>query len=236
AAPGHAAGVRIRTLSLFYDGWLGRLPVSELERIALLFDINEIHRPIYARTKRLLDVAISSLGVVALAAAVPVVALADLAGNRGPLFFRQERVGKDGESFTILKFRTMRPSSGPATWTAADDPRLGRVGRILRRLHIDELPQVLNVLRRDLSVVGPRPEQPRYVGELAEKIPFYETRHLVRPGITGWAQVKYDYGGDELDALEKLQYEFFYLRHQSVILDLRIIGRTLQAIFVRGGR
>jgi len=235
AAKLHSDGIRIRTLSLFYDEWLGRLPISELERIAILFDINEIHHPVYARMKRFLDLAIAVPGLLALALAVPLVALADLLGNRGPLFYRQERVGKGGEHFTIIKFRTMRPSDGPSEWTAVDDPRLTPVGRLLRRLHVDELPQVWNVVRRELSVVGPRPEQPRYVEQLREKIQFYDVRHLVRPGITGWAQVKYPYGSNELDALEKLQYEFYYLRHQSLVLDLRIIGRTLRSVVQRQG-
>jgi lipopolysaccharide/colanic/teichoic acid biosynthesis glycosyltransferase len=231
AAELHSKGVRIRTLSLFYDVWLGKLPISELERISLLFDINEIHRPAYARSKRALDLAIALAGVLALALAVPIVAVVDLFGNRGPLFYSQPRVGKDGVVFTILKFRTMRPGGSSSSWTEANDPRLGKVGRMLRRLHVDELPQMWNVLRHDLSIVGPRPEQPHYVELLAKTIPFYELRHLVRPGITGWAQINYDYGSSDVDALEKLQYEFFYLRHQSLSLDLRIIGRTLRTVF-----
>jgi len=236
AAELHSEGVRIRTLSLFYDAWLGKLPVSELERISLLFDINEIHRPTYARTKRFLDLVIALVGLFALALAVPVVAIVDLFGNRGTLFYSQPRVGKGGRVFTIHKFRTMRPGDAPSTWTAADDPRLGKVGRMLRRLHVDELPQMWNVLRRDLSIVGPRPEQPHYVETLTKTIPFYEVRHLVRPGITGWAQINYDYGASDIDALEKLQYEFYYLRHQSLGLDLRIIGRTLRTVFEDQGR
>jgi lipopolysaccharide/colanic/teichoic acid biosynthesis glycosyltransferase len=232
----HSNGVRVRTLSLFYDEWLGKLPITELERIALLFDINEIHRLAYARVKRLLDIVVAAAGTVPLLVAIPMVAILDLFGNRGPLFYSQPRVGKDSRVFVILKFRTMLPHDGPSSWTASDDPRLGAVGRLLRKLHVDELPQVWNVLRRDLSIVGPRPEQPRYVAQLSEQIPFYDVRHLVRPGITGWAQVKYPYGADELDALEKLQYEFYYLRHQSLGLDLRIMGRTLRTIVHRGGR
>jgi len=236
AAQLHRRGVRVRTLSLFYDEWLGKLPISELERIALLFDINEIHRPAYARMKRLIDLSVALPGLGVLAAAAPLVALANVFGNRGPLLYRQPRVGKDGREFTILKFRTMRPGGAEPQWTATDDPRLTPVGRIMRRMHVDELPQVWNVIRRDLSIVGPRPEQPHYVAQLAERIPFYETRHLVRPGITGWAQVKYDYGSSELDALEKLQYEFYYLRHQSLALDLRIMGRTLRSVVGLQGR
>ena len=171
---------------------------------------------------------IALVGMLALAVAVPIVAIADLFGNRGPLFYNQPRVGKGGELFTIHKFRTMRPRNGASHWTEANDPRLNRVGRMLRRLHIDELPQMWNVIHHDLSIVGPRPEQPHYVELLAKTIPFYELRHLVRPGITGWAQINYNYGSSDVDALEKLQYEFFYLRHQSLGLDLQIIGRTLR--------
>jgi lipopolysaccharide/colanic/teichoic acid biosynthesis glycosyltransferase len=236
AAELHRLGIRIRTLSLFYDEWLGKLPISELERIALLFDIHEIHRPLYARLKRFLDLAVAVPGMIVLAIVTPFVVIADLVGNRGPLLYRQPRVGKGGERFTILKFRTMRPGDAQPEWTTADDPRLTRVGKAMRRLHLDELPQVWNVIRRDLSIVGPRPEQPHYVEVLTQRIPFYDTRHLVRPGMTGWAQVKYDYGASELDALEKLQYEFFYLRHQSLGLDLRIIGRTIRSVVGLRGR
>ncbi len=231
AAKLHSKGVRVRTLSLFYDVWLGKLPISELERISLLFDINEIHRPAYARGKRFLDIVIAVIGMMALAVAMPIVAIVDVFGNRGPLFYSQPRVGKDGVVFTIHKFRTMRPGGSSSDWTAANDPRLGKVGRVLRKLHVDELPQMWNVIRHDLSIVGPRPEQPHYVELLEKTIPFYELRHLVRPGITGWAQINYDYGSSDVDALEKLQYEFFYLRHQSLGLDLQIIGRTLRTIF-----
>jgi len=118
----------------------------------------------------------------------------------------------------------------------ADDPRITPFGAWLRRTHLDELPQMVNILRGDLSLVGPRPEQPAYVEELEAKIPFYRLRHLVRPGLTGWAQVKYPYGATDGDALEKLQYEFFYLRHQGLALDLRIVGRTVRSVLRRGGR
>jgi lipopolysaccharide/colanic/teichoic acid biosynthesis glycosyltransferase len=232
----HARGVRVRTLSLFYDEWLGKLPIPELERISLMFDINEIHQAAYSRVKRFIDVVLALVGLVPLLLLVPVVAVLDVFGNRGPLFYRQQRVGKDGKVFTIVKFRSMVPADGPTTWTGEEDPRVRPVGRWLRRTHVDELPQVWNVLRRDLSIVGPRPEQPSYVAELTEKIPFYDVRHLVKPGITGWAQVKYPYGSSQLDAWEKLQYEFYYLRHQNLALDLRIIGRTLRSVVERRGR
>jgi lipopolysaccharide/colanic/teichoic acid biosynthesis glycosyltransferase len=238
AAALHARGVRVRTLSLFYEEWLGKLPVGELERVAMMFDIGEVHRQRYTRMKRVVDVALGGVGTVALMAVAPVVLVANRFGNRGPLLYRQTRVGKNGDPFSILKFRTMRPDpEGLADeWTGEDDPRITRFGHVLRRSHLDELPQVVNILRGELSVVGPRPEQPHYVEELSEKLPFYAMRHLVRPGLTGWAQVKYGYAGDERDALEKLQYEFFYLRRQSVGLDLRIVGRTVRSVLHGDGR
>ena len=153
------------------------------------------------------------------------------------MFYRQPRVGKNGREFSIVKFRTMRAAEDDATtsWTQRDDPRVTGFGRVLRRTHLDEIPQAWNIIRGDLSIVGPRPEQPRYVQELSEKLPFYDMRHLVRPGLTGWAQVKYGYAGDESDALEKLQYEFWYLRYQSLGLDTRIVGRTVRSVLGGSG-
>ena len=233
AAALHERGIRVRSLTLFYEEWLGKLPISELERASMLFDIGEVHRAGYGRAKRLIDVPVALLGLLVLAILTPFVLVGNLAGSRGPLLYRQERVGKGGSVFTIVKFRTMAPRpTGELVneWTSEDDPRITAVGRVLRKTHLDELPQVLNILRGDLGVVGPRPEQVRYVDELTEKLPFYGLRHLVRPGLTGWAQVKYGYAGSESDALEKLQYDFWYLRHQSVRTDARIIGRTIRSV------
>lgn len=236
AASLHERGVRVRTLSLFYDEWLGKLPVSELERISLMFDIGEVHRARYLRLKRLLDVSAAVAGFPFFVVMVPVVLTGNLVANRGPLLYRQHRVGKGGKEFVIRKFRTMRAGGVGTDWTADDDPRVTTFGRVLRRSHIDELPQVINIFKGDLSIVGPRPEQPRYVEDLLDKIAFYGLRHLVRPGLTGWAQVKYPYGANEIDAIEKLQYEFYYLRHQGLTLDLRIMGRTVRSVIGGGGR
>lgn len=237
AAALHERGVRIRTLLGFYESWLGKLPLSELERLSLLFDIGEIHRARYSRAKRVLDVAGGAVLGLAFVVAMPLVAIGNLIGNRGPLFYRQERVGKGGEPFEILKFRSMVDSgSAIGEWTDRSDPRVTAFGRILRVTHLDELPQAWNILRGELSVVGPRPEQRHYVEELASKLPFYGMRHLVRPGLTGWAQVKYGYASDHGDALEKLQYEFYYLRHQSLSFDVKIIVRTLRTIASGNGR
>jgi len=234
----HEAGVRVRTLTMFYDEWLGKLPLSELERLSLMFDIAEVHHARYGRVKRLLDIAFGLAGLLALVVAVPVVMVANWRANPGPLFYRQRRVGRHGREFEILKFRTMLPHDGtiPDQWTAHGDPRVTPFGRWMRRTHVDELPQVLNILRGELTVVGPRPEQLHYAEELTEKLPYYGLRHLVRPGLTGWAQVKYGYAGNERDALEKLQYEFYYLAHQSLRFDARVLARTLRNVLSSEGR
>lgn len=239
AAVLHERGVRVRSLTLFYEQWLGKVPLSELERASMLFDIGEVHRASYGRAKRILDVPIAFAGLIALALLTPVILVANRVGNRGPLLYRQQRIGKGGEPFVILKLRTMFPSAASearGVWTGDDDPRVTRFGKVLRVTHLDELPQVLNILRGDLGVVGPRPEQPQYVAELTKKLPFYPLRHLVRPGLTGWAQVKYGYAGSESAALEKLQYEFWYLRHQSLRTDARIVGRTIRSVLGSEGR
>ena len=232
----HGRGTRVRTLSLFYEEWLGKLPLGELERVSLMFDIQELHTAAYSRVKRYFDVFLGLLGIPVLVVALLLVAVLDVIGNRGPILYKQRRVGKGGTEFTIFKFRTMGSSAGESSWTEQGDPRLSAVGRWLRRTHIDELPQMLNILKGDLSLVGPRPEQPAYVEELRQKIPFYDVRHLVHPGLTGWAQVKFDYGATVADALEKLQYEFFYLRHQGLSLDARIVARTLRSVLWHKGR
>ncbi len=180
----------------------------------------------------------ASLGMTFFLLVTPFVLIGNMVGNRGPLFYRQVRVGEGGFQFSILKFRTMRPGNGALSneWTTEDDPRITPFGHFLRRSHLDEVPQMINIVRGQLSIVGPRPEQPRYVQELTAKLPFYDLRHLAKPGLTGWAQVKYGYAGSESDAIEKLQYEFYYLRHQGLMLDLRVVGRTLRSVFQRSGR
>lgn len=233
----HRRGVRVRTLALFYEGWLGKLPVAELAQVSMLFDIGEVHRANYIRSKRVLDVAIGAVGTIACAVLVPFVLVANRAANPGPLLFVQERVGKDGEPFRMFKFRTMTEAQADhSTWTADGDMRITRFGGILRKLHLDELPQMVNILRGELSIVGPRPEQTHYVEELRTKIPFYDERHIVRPGLTGWAQVKLGYTATDGDALEKLQYDFYYLRRQSIMFDLRIVGRTVREVVGALGR
>lgn len=239
AAVLHGQGLRVRALSIFYEEWLGKLPLAELQRTSLLFDIGELHHRRYGRFKRILDVVAASAGLPLLAVLVPVVVVGNRMGNPGPLLFRQQRVGQNGQPFEILKLRTMittEPAPGASPWTTTDDHRVTPFGRLLRRSHLDEVPQLLNILRGEVSIVGPRPEQVGHVQDLREKLPFYDARHLVRPGVTGWAQVKFGYAATESDALEKLQYDMFYLRRQSLTLDVCILARTLRSVLLRGGR
>ncbi len=231
----HREGMRVRTLALFYEEWLAKLPVSDLQQVALLFDIGGLHRAQFMRAKRIVDVLIGVIGTVFLVPISGFVLVGNLFGNRGPLLFKQERVGQGGEVFTILKFRSMTPG-GAEHWTQEDDPRITPFGHFLRRSHLDEVPQMLNLLRGDLSFVGPRPEQVSYVELLTDKVPFYDIRHLVRPGLTGWAQVKQGYAADEADAIEKLQYDIYYLRRQGPALDTKIVWRTVRGIVTTGGR
>jgi lipopolysaccharide/colanic/teichoic acid biosynthesis glycosyltransferase len=191
---------------------------------------------LYSRLSRLLDISVSFIGCLLLIAVIPLVFIGNFFGNRGPLFFSQPRVGKGLKNFDILKFRSMVVGTGASSWTTDDDPRITTFGRWLRKSHLDEVPQFWNILRGDLSIVGPRPEQPHYVEQLNEQIPFYRMRHIVRPGLTGWAQVNYPYGSNATDAYEKLQYEFWYLRHQGLGLDMKILARTLRHVIGFRGR
>ncbi|MCH8960902.1 MAG: sugar transferase [Bacteroidetes bacterium] len=181
----------------------------------------------YDRIKRLGDVVLAALLLVLGLPALVLVAVLIVAENGRPVFFRQTRIGRGSVPFEILKFRTLRPG--------AHDPgnpryRVTRVGRVLRRWGLDELPQLWNVLRGEMSLVGPRPERPEFVDKLAETIPFYVERHSVKPGVTGWAQVRYSYAASEEDATEKLQYDLYYVKNHSLLLDLAIILQTVEVI------
>ena len=190
--------------------------------------------------KRALDVLASLFLLILTLPTMLLVAAAIRLDSRGPIFYKQERVGRNGSVFEIYKFRTMRADAegrGLPQWASLRDPRITRVGSFLRVMRIDELPQVLNVLRGDMSFVGPRPERPFFVESLSRDIPFYLERHRVRPGITGWAQINYPYGASIEDAKAKLSYDLYYIKNFSLLFDLLIILSTAQAIlFNKGGR
>jgi lipopolysaccharide/colanic/teichoic acid biosynthesis glycosyltransferase len=165
--------------------------------------------------------------------ALPLIALAIRLDSPGPIFYRQVRAGRAGKPFTIVKFRTMSVDAekdGKARWATKDDQRITRVGRFLRKARFDELPQLLNVLRGEMSLVGPRPERPEFIQQLERELPFYRTRMMVKPGITGWAQIHYDYGNSVEDGLIKLQYDFYYVRYWSMWLDLYIVFQTFGVV------
>jgi sugar transferase (PEP-CTERM system associated) len=230
-------GVPVRDAAMFLEAEAGRIDVRVATAGWIAFGGGFVHGAAFRAAKRCLDVAASVLLLVATLPLTLAVAALLAAERGGPVLYRQERVGLDGRSFMLLKFRTMRADAereGPR-WAAAADPRVTPLGRFLRRARIDEIPQALNVLRGDMSFVGPRPERPVFVHELAARIPFYAERHRVKPGITGWAQVNYPYGASVEDAREKLAYDLYYAKNASLLLDLAIILRTARVVLSGAG-
>ncbi len=226
-------GYRVVPMPLLYEQITGRVPVEHVDQrtwtAMLPVETNALFDP-YPAVKRFIDVTLALIGLALFLPALPAIALAIRLDSAGPVFFRQARIGQGGQVFQIVKLRSMihhaEQITGP-TWAADSDPRITRVGRFLRKTRLDELPQLVNVLRGEMSLIGPRPERPEFVTRLSESLPFYRARHAVKPGITGWAQVRYPYGNSEQDALIKLQYDLFYIRHRSLALDLLILLRTL---------
>jgi len=192
------------------------------------------------RAKRLFDLGISSVFLVFSIPLMCLIALAIRIDSPGPVFYRQKRLGEGEKEFGLIKFRTMIQNAEEETgtvWAEKNDKRVTRVGKILRLTRLDELPQLINVLREEMSFIGPRPERPEFVKELKEKVPYYPLRNSVKPGITGWAQVNYPYGSSVEDAIEKLQYDLFYIQNMSLLLELRIFLKTINVLlFGKGGR
>jgi len=211
-----------------YEKLTGKIAVESLRPSWLIFSEGFRKSPLTHFYKRLFGVLLSAVGLILLMPVMALVALLIKLESRGPILFRQERVGEGGRIFELLKFRSMRADAEAATgpvWAKKDDWRVTRIGKFIRKVRLDELPQFINVLKGDMSFVGPRPERPHFVEQLCEKIPYYSQRHTVKPGITGWAQVKYHYGASIGDTLEKLQYDLYYIKHMSISLDLLIIFR-----------
>lgn len=232
------SGLTVRSLADVYEEITGRVLLDQLGQSWLLsLPMRSETSRIYSSCKRTIDVLAAVVGLAVLGALLPVVAPLIKLEDHGPLFHRQPRVGKYGHVFQLSKLRTMRTAgSGDTSWTERGDPRITRVGRVLRVLHLDELPQMWSILRGDMSIIGPRPEQPHYVESLRSQIELYSTRLTVRPGLTGWAQVNFGYGSGVDGARVKLSYDLYYVKRQSVSLDLLILGRTLLAVLSFGGR
>ncbi len=232
------SGVAIEDATSLYERVTGRIAVDNLKPSWMIFNSGfDVSQGLLLQ-KRILSILVSSLLLLLSFPIVLLMMLLIRLDSRGPIFHRQERVGKDGKIFMVWKFRSMvadaEAGSGPV-WSARGDPRVTRVGRFLRRTRLDELPQLYNIFRGDMSLVGPRPERPHFVNELASMIPYYHLRHAVKPGLTGWAQVNYEYGNSVRDAVEKLQYDLFYIKHMSWLLDSVIILQTIKTVLVRRG-
>lgn len=234
-------GIPVTNMSTVYERLTGRVPVEfvgwDVEAITGFED--KPLRRFYAMVKRFVDLAIGLVGLLCLGILIPPIALANRLTSRGPLFYRQERVGKGAQPFRMIKFRSMVPGAednAGAVWARQEDSRVTPAGRWLRKLHLDELPQIINVLRGEMSLVGPRPERPQFVGVLTRKIPFYCARHFVLPGITGWAQIHQDYGSSVEDAKTKLEFDLYYIKKKSLYLDSVILLRTITKVFGFKGR
>lgn len=237
AAELNLAGVRVRDLVSYYEREFKKVPLGELSPAWFLFDIGSIHRRgVYLPFRRTVE---GVLAAVLLLLTTPLLlvlmALIKLTG-RGPALYRQERVGKDGVPFTLLKLRTMTEATPQeATWVSAQRELVTAPGHLVRRFRLDELPQLWNVLRGDLALIGPRPEQVPIVRRLNEQIPYYSARHCIRPGLTGWAQVNLGYSGSDRGAVAKLQHDLYYVKHHSMRLDALIIWLTLRAVLAGRG-
>jgi exopolysaccharide biosynthesis polyprenyl glycosylphosphotransferase len=225
-------GVEVIRMPALYESLLGRVPIEYLNADWLLtsfLDSVNLY-DLYSPLKRLLDILISAAGLVAGLLSFPILAVIIRLDSPGPVLYGQERSGKGGHPIRVWKYRTMvhkAEPDGEARWASAQDPRVTRVGKWMRRTRLDEIPQFWNVLRGDMSVIGPRPERPEWIAQLEKQIPFYRARLLVAPGLTGWSQVNYGYVRTVEDTALKLEYDLYYIRHRSLILDLKIMLRTM---------
>src|SRR5215216_6642548 len=231
--------VAVEESASFYERLTGKISTDLLRPSLLIFSNGSRRLRAYKRLRRIADVALAGVGFVLSLPILILTAVAIKLDSRGPVLYRQERVGIHKEIFSIIKLRSMRVDAekdGPV-WAGKADPRVTRVGRIIRKLRVDELPQFVNVIRGDMSFIGPRPERPVFVDQLEREISFYSQRHLVKPGLTGWAQIRYPYGASVEDAIEKLQYDLYYIKNQSPVLDAIIVFETIRMVlFGRGAR
>lgn len=235
----HERGLQVSQMAILYEQLTGRVAVEHAGRdLHVILPLYRQPTRFYRSVKWLLDMAFGVVGLAMMIVLMPLVAIAQWLEGPGPIFYRQVRVGRGGQPFALLKFRTMRPDAEPdgPQWAREGDFRTTRVGKLIRRLHLDEVPQAINILLGQLSFIGPRPERPEFGAQLEAHVPFYRTRHAVAPGITGWAQVNYPYGSSVGDALSKLQYDLYYIKHQSLWLDLIILAKTIGHVLSLRGR
>ncbi len=232
-------GVVFDHLASVYEEYTGKIALENLRPSWLIFSEGFRKSRILTAAKRLADLTVASIGLVLAAPIMAVVAVVVRLTSPGPALYHQERVGQQGRTFTVHKFRSMRSDAEAATgavWATRNDSRVTPVGAFLRKTRLDELPQLWNVMRGEMSLVGPRPERPEFVRMLTEQIPFYGQRHSVKPGVTGWAQVSYTYGASVEDAMEKLQYDLFYIKNLSLGLDIFVLFKTVQTVVLKRGQ
>lgn len=233
------SGYEVEELVTAFENVTDRVPVKYIQDRWLLLEqgFSLYSKDVVRKLKRTMDICIASMGLVIVSPLFPVVAILIRRESAGPAIFRQLRVGEGMREFTLYKFRSMCDNAEEcgAVWAQENDPRVTRVGAFIRKTRIDELPQLINVLRGDMSLVGPRPERMQFVTELEKKIPYYYIRHTVKPGITGWAQIMYPYGASEEDALAKLEYELYYIKNMSLLLDMKILCRTIGVMLFGDG-
>jgi exopolysaccharide biosynthesis polyprenyl glycosylphosphotransferase len=232
-------GTSIVPMPLFYEQVTGALPIEHLGQnlFALAEGSGHAARRIWQVTRRLVDIALAAMALFILLPLLPVIALAIRLDSPGPVFYRQQRVGLGGRPFDIVKLRSMIPNAEPngAVWARSNDRRITRVGRLMRRTRLDELPQLWNLLRGDMTLIGPRPERPEFVRQLVAEIPYYGVRHSIKPGLTGWAQVQFTYGSSIEDAWRKLEYDLYYVKHRGPVLDLTILLKTIRVVLQMKG-
>jgi lipopolysaccharide/colanic/teichoic acid biosynthesis glycosyltransferase len=233
------SGISIREYVHVFENKTKRIPVHQIEQDFYRFFpfSRSNNNKLYLYQVRFFELITAFVGLLLAAMMVPFLLVANWFWNRGPLFYTQERVGKDGVVFEIYKFRSMvtHAEVNGAAFSKMGDTRVTPFGKFLRKTRIDEFPQFLNILKGDMSVIGPRPERPMFVEEIAAIMPFYETRHIIKPGLTGWAQVNYNYGESIEESLIKLQYDLYYIKHRGVFIDMNIIFKTISTvIFYRG--
>jgi sugar transferase (PEP-CTERM system associated) len=231
-------GVQITDLARYFERVHNQVPIESLKVSWLIYGQGFRQNVMRTFVKRTFDLVVSAALIVLTAPIVLLSALLIKAEGGGPVIYRQQRVGHQGRTFTVFKLRSMRPDAerdGRATWAVANDARVTRVGKLIRRARIDELPQLFNVLRGEMSFVGPRPERPEFVAMLTEQIPFYAVRHSVKPGLTGWAQVRYSYGATVEQSVRKLEYDLYYVKNHTLLLDLMILLETVRVVLLGEG-
>ena len=231
-------GIRVVDIATYFERTLGQINISHVNAGWLIFGDGFNQGAMRSLGKRLFDLICSSVMVVLAAPVMLLTAIAIRLESRGPILYRQERVGLNGKTFNVVKFRSMRTDAekdGKPRWATANDDRVTRVGNFIRKARIDELPQLFTVLKGDMSLVGPRPERPFFVDELTREIPYYAVRHSVKPGVTGWAQVRYQYGATKEDSIEKLQYDLYYVKNHTLFLDLVVMFETVAVVLTGKG-